>query len=197
MENSIVTLKELQDIEILISKNTDEHQKYNALIDDEVIKNYDVIAIKKELTKLFNIFKAAKYLYKFPVEENISINNHFNETGIFSKNKTTSYVEDTVAKYIDNQLYTTKLYHSIIDCSSKFTGDEAIYFLNTFINHISEEDIAEIIGISKTYLQKIKKSCIIKIWVDLKQYCKWKKNSNEFFFFYLNNFKNSLDDFVK
>ena len=55
--------------------------------------------------------------------------------------------------------------------SLKLTSDEAIYLINTFLAHKSEDDIAEMIGVSKSYLQKIKKSCIVKMWIDLKKFC--------------------------
>ena len=69
------------------------------------------------------------------------------------------------------KILTTDIYNKILKLSYKLTVSEGDYLINTFIHHISEEKIAGIIGISKTYLQKIKKSCIIKMWVDLQIYC--------------------------
>lgn len=89
----------------------------------------------------------------------------------FTQRSTTSQIENAVQRYIDKQMLTTDIYYSIMKVSYKLTNDEVVYLINTFLIHKSEEDIAEIIGISRTHLQKIKKSCIVKMWVDLKQYC--------------------------
>ena len=80
-------------------------------------------------------------------------------------------MEKAIERKVDKQLLMTDIYNSIIKVSYKLSNSEVIYLINTFLTHKSEESISEILGISKTYLQKIKKSCLVKMWTDLQQYC--------------------------
>jgi len=87
-------------------------------------------------------------------------------------NNNVSKVESSITRYVDKQLRTTNIYNSILLVVSKLTKEEVEYFTNTFLNHKSEEEIAYQIGISKTALQKYKKSCIIKTWIEMEKYFK-------------------------
>lgn len=169
--DNIVTLNQLLNISDTITSNSKEHENYNQLLDECICDCYDVLENKKKLLSLFARFKSARYLYDFPVEDNIRISSNYEERIGFTQRQTTSQVENAISKYIDKQLLTTDIYNSIMKISYKLTGDEVIYLINTFLTHKSEDTISEIIGISKTYLQKIKKSCIVKMWADLWQYC--------------------------
>lgn len=167
----IVTLNQLLDISNAITLNAQKHIEYNQLLDESICNSYDILENKKKLQELFAKFKSARYLYDFPIENNIRTTPVYEERIGFSQRTATSQVENAVVKHLDEMIYTTDIYNSLMKASYKLTGDEVIYLINTFLIHKSEDDIAELIGISKTYLQKIKKSCIVKMWVDLKKYC--------------------------
>ena len=170
--NDIVTLDQLLNISKNISNNVEQNKIYNILLDENICNNYDIIEIKKKLQSLFTSFKSARYLYEFPVECSISISANYEEKlGGFTQSNNISKIEQAIQKYTDKQLHTTNVYNTIMILSLKLTGDESIYLINTFLAHKSEDDIAEMIGVSKSYLQKIKKSCIVKMWIDLKKYC--------------------------
>ncbi len=165
----IVTFEQLLNIKEEIQENAHSNEQNNQLLNDSVCDNFNTIKYKKNLLSLFETFKNAKYLYSFPNSYKITFN--YNNTKVNSSRKS-SQVEKTIEKMIDKQLITTKIYYSIIALSYKLTGKETIYLINTFLDHKSEEEIAYLAGISKTYLQKIKKSCIVKMWTDLKEFCK-------------------------
>lgn len=169
--DGIVTLNQLLNVSDMIKGNADANSKVNQLLDEYICHQYDTIYIKDELLKLFAEFKSARYLYDFPVEENVSISPTYEVHEGFTQRSTASQVENAVSRYVDKQLHTTDVYHSLIKVSYKLTNDEVVYMTNTFFTHKAEESIAEIIGISKTYLQKIKKSCLVKLWVELEKYC--------------------------
>ncbi len=169
--DNIVTLNQLLNIGELISNNATANSKVNQLLDEYVCNQYDHSYIKQELLKLFATFKSARYLYDFPVEENIKMSPNYELREGFTQRSTTSQVENAITRYIDKQILTTDIYYSIIKASYKLTDAEVVYLQNTFLTHKSEEDISELVGISKTYLQKIKKSCLIKLWVELEKYC--------------------------
>lgn len=167
--DNIVTYEQLLIIDKTILENSNQY--FNVLLDEEIYRQYNLVDIKKKLKVLFSQFKSARYLYDFPISQNIKItsNLELRENSFVANNK--SKIEQVTEKYIDKQLYTTDVYNSIIKASYNLTNDEVVYLINTFLTHKSEDDIAEIIGISKTYLQKIKKSCIVKLWIALKKYC--------------------------
>lgn len=171
--DNIVTLNQLLNVSKDISINAEQNKEHNELLDEIICDKYDVLDCKKKLRDLFSSFKSARYLYDFPIEDALNITSNIDPTKVsFGQHSNVSQLENAVQHYVDEQILTTYVYHSIMKVSYKLTGDEATYLINTFLAHKSEEDIAEIIGISKTYLQKIKKSCIVKMWIDLKKYCK-------------------------
>ena len=170
--DNIVTLDQLLNITDTIKANSKEQEDFNQLLDKCIVDNYDILENKQKLLKLFSRFKSARYLYDFPIEDQIKTTTSYEEKVGFTQRSNSSKVETAVQKYCDEQIHTTNVYYSILKVSYKLTGDEVVYLINTFLTHKSEDDIAELIGISKTYLQNIKKSCIVKMWVDLKKYCK-------------------------
>lgn len=169
--NNVVTLNQLLNVSSTIQDNASKNAEYNELLDNYVCMQYDILSDKEKLDKLFSSFKSARYLYDFPLEEQVSITPSYEYKESFTQRSITSQVENAVQRYVDMQILTTDIYYSIMKVSYKLTNDEVIYLINTFLAHKSEEDIAEIIGISRTYLQRIKKSCIVKMWVELKKYC--------------------------
>ncbi len=171
MNNYIVTLDQLLNVSNTIRTNASKNEEYNQLLDDYICNQYDTSDMREKLYKLFATFKSARYLYDFPVESDIKISPNYEFHEEMVQRSTTSQIENAIERYVDKQLLTTDIYNSILKVSYKLTGDEVIYFINTFLNRKSEEEISEIIGISRTYLQKIKKSCIVKMWVDLEKYC--------------------------
>lgn len=169
--DNVVTLNQLLNVSSTIKDNSSINKQYNELLDAYICNQYDIVDIKDKLDKLFSSFKSARYLYDFPLEDSISISPNYDFQESFTQRSTESKIENAVQRYIDKQIETTNIYYSLMKVSYKLTGDEVIYLENTFFTHRSEEDVAELIGISRTYLQKIKKSCLVKMWVDLKQYC--------------------------
>lgn len=169
--DGIVTLNELINISDYIKSASETNEEYNELIDEKICDNYDITDIKNKLVELINKFKSARYLYEFPIGESIKVTPTYERDESFHQRNNVSQVEKAIERKVDKQLLTTDIYNSIIKVSYKLSNSEVIYLINTFLTHKSEEDIAELIGISKTYLQKIKKSCLVKMWTDLKQYC--------------------------
>ncbi len=138
---------------------------------ETIFNQYDIIEEKEKLKFLFSKFNVSKYLYDFPVEDGISYNSSYKLQNGFTQKIIASKVENAIERDLDKKILTTDIYNALLRLSYKLTISEGNYFINTFIHHISEEKIAEIIVISKTYLQKIKKSCIIKMWIVLQIYC--------------------------
>jgi hypothetical protein len=164
--DELVTVNQLLNIGNTITLNAEKNKEYNELIKEKVCDQYDIISIKKKLINLLDDFKSARYLYDFPVEESIKMTPPYELRESSHQRSGISQIEKAVERHLDKQIQTTEIYYSLIKVSNKLLGSEATYLTNTFFTHKSEEDIAELLNISKTYLQKIKKR-----WTDLKQYC--------------------------
>lgn len=169
--DGIVTINELININDAIESIAKKNIELNELLNDRICNQYDIVDIKKKLTDLFTTFRSARYLYNFPVSDSIRTTPIYEKDESFHQRNNVSQVENAVSRYVDKQILTTNIYNSILNVSSKLVDDEVIYMINTFLLRKSEEDIADILGISKTYLQKAKKSCLVKMWTDLRQYC--------------------------
>ena len=169
--DGIVTLNELINISDYIKSASSTNEEYNELIDEKICDQYDITDIKNKLVELINKFKSARYLYEFPIGESIKVTPTYERDESFHQRNNVSQVEKAIERKVDKQLLMTDIYNSIIKVSYKLSNSEVIYLINTFLTHKSEESISEILGISKTYLQKIKKSCLVKMWTDLQQYC--------------------------
>lgn len=153
-------LLELPDKIINMSNNS-----YISLLEKETYDYYYYSGLRNDLLKIFNRFNDIKY--------SLSYDNHgFNVTGNyeFTENQKQLNNFDSVSNYVEKRLglenYALKVYKKIINLSRKLTNSEAIYFVNTFFAKKSEEYTSERLEISRTYLQKIKKSCLVKTYLE-------------------------------
>ncbi len=171
-------MKSQFDVDKLLTLHSDlqdisrKYSDLNVLISDNIVKNYNILEIKQQLLFLFSKFQSARYFIKTPVEDKSFVLSpsfarregykHFND----------SMVENAVATLIDNELLISSIYDHLITIARKLTLAEVDYFYYTFITHRTEETIAFKMGICKTSLQRIKKSCLFKLWVEYNDYFK-------------------------
>ncbi len=69
-------------------------------------------------------------------------------------------------RVVDNKMWLVKFYNSICNLALKMTRAEAQYIVGTFFSNKSEEYVCDNIGICRNTLQKVKKSCLVKTWVE-------------------------------
>lgn len=130
------------------------------------MSRYDYKDALNTITYLVTKFKDAMFVYNFPIESSININS---ATGININSKNLAdKVGDMVANHVDKQLWVSQLYYTLLEAAPKLNKNEAIYFVDSFFKKISEERIAETLMMSRVTLRnKVKKSCIIKLWIEL------------------------------
>ncbi len=165
-----ISLDKLLNMHNEILSIAQKNENLNDLLAVQDYKNYDVIQIKQKLQLLFKKFQAAKYLNKFPVETIKNSSFVYDVCNTQKQNTTTSYVENIVENHTDKEIWVTLFYNNTMILAHKLTKKEAVYFTNTFLLHKTEEKIAESLEICKTSLQKIKKSCLVKVWIELKDF---------------------------
>lgn len=160
-------LKEMLKVAKTIMSNAKLNKNANVLISRDVYNEYNVLNYKAELLKMFSRFRSSRYFCKSIEINSITTNYEFGEIK-------SSIISDPVGNHtgniIDEQIFARSFSKSLIDLSYKLTYEESIYLVKTFMEKMSEEHIAEILHISKPTLQKYKKSCLIKMWIELKQY---------------------------
>lgn len=160
-------LEKIFNIDKVIISNVKRNNHINSLISSHFYDKLDVIYYKEELLKIFSKFKSTKYLYQFI--GNSGSSSLYDLSGI--KSGTISNPVFNQAKdMVDGKDFLESFYNSIISLSRKLTYEEGIYLVETFLDSLSEEKIANMLNFSKTNLQKYKKSCLVKMWVELSCY---------------------------
>ncbi len=143
-----------------------KENEFLALLNDSLISKYYYVELKNDLKKLFSKFKDLKYLCR--IDETYSLQS--NQLRIDKVGKTPlnpNKLLNIVGKKIDDEQFIKTMYHCILNISTKLTYQEAMYFIQCFFCDTTEESISEILSISRTKLQKIKKSCLVKIYLEV------------------------------
>lgn len=170
MIDNLVTVNQILEIDKTILTNSKKFKNKNILIMKSVYNQYDLLLYKKHFLILFNDFKKV-YNYNSALENPETLITTKYDTNIISSNK---QISNPVANYIDNivddYIKVTRLYNATVRLSYKLTYDESIYFINTFLTGRNENQIADILGITKPSLDKYKKSCLFKMLVNLSDF---------------------------
>ena len=162
-----LTLDKILELPNDILKNAEKYDEYSELLGKIILEDTNIELIKSKVINYFNHFKEIKYLYKFPIN-NIKITSSYEIHEGTRPKKTTSAIEQLVLSRTDEELWAENFYEAIITVSRKLTLQEAIYLVDSFLGNKSDEFISEKIGICRNTLQKVKKSCLVKIWSELK-----------------------------
>lgn len=154
---------ELPDIMLDKSKNV----KYIQLLSENTIDDYYYSNLRKDLEVIFNKFKDSKYLIHYQNDYNLKSNP-------FEVNRNTNRINDRVGNYIEKKLdlsiWSKDLYNILINLSEELTIKETIYLTSTFFDNKTEEEIEELMDISRKMLYKIKKSCLVKLRLEFSKY---------------------------
>lgn len=147
-----------------ILKNVEMYEEYSSLVSKETIDKYYHKGLKKEINQFFNNFRDLQYSSQYSINY---YGKHFLDQSISITRKNGSIVEKLATISVDNNIWLADFYNRMMKISSKLTMQEAVYLVDTFFAHRSEEIVSEKLGICRVTLQKIKKSCLVKIWLEL------------------------------
>lgn len=162
MKNEFET-KQLFDLPNEILRIT-ENAKYNDLLSENICNIYYYPNLKKELSYFITKYNDLKYFYEYSNMYNIT--NHISFENISPLKGRSDKVSNFVAKNIDMQRYIEKIYYKFINLAHKLSVFESIYIVDTFFSNKTEEEISEKIGICRQTLQKIKKSSLVKLYLE-------------------------------
>lgn len=143
-----------------------KENEFLALLNDSLISNYYYVDLKKELKRLFSKFNDIKYVYR--IDDSYSLkSNQLRIDKVGNTPLNPNKLLNIVGKKIDDEQFIKMMYHRILNISTKLTYQEAMYFIQYFFCDTIEESISEILSISRTKLQQIKKSCLVKIYLEV------------------------------
>lgn len=170
--NEVITLEMLLELPKEILKKSEEYNEYSSLLEKPQYLNYNIKELKEEIGRYFSYFKDVKYFYQFPTEAVISV-----ITAVDLEKETSSgYIPDPIFNLVDNDInekikiekWVRQFYNIMLTVASKLTSQEVIYLVDCFFCNKSEDATCDKIGICRNTLQKIKKSCIVKTWIELR-----------------------------
>lgn len=162
--NDMITLDMALKLPHEIVGHAKEYSEYNSLLSKNVCDNYDTKMLKSSINELFTKYKEILYLSKFSTSE---INQKYELHENMHTRNFVDKVGNEVEKKIENQIWLTNFYNQFLNISSKLTKEEVYYLNETFFHNLSEETICEKMGICRNTLRRIKKSCLVKIWIEI------------------------------
>ncbi len=160
---SLEKLLELPNKVIKISES--EQNKYLDLLSQNTCNKYYYTDLKSDLKDYFCRFNDFKFVYSMPNEMPLSASSYELKENKFVRNapdKTLNYI----ANKVDEEIFTVDTYNRVVSLAYKLTKSEAIYFVYSFFSDETDDYICENLQISRNGLQKIRKSCLVKMFLE-------------------------------
>lgn len=143
-----------------------KNNEFLTLLNEPLISKYYDANLRKELKALFTRFNDIKFFYK--VNDSYSLKaNQIKIDKVNGSSLHPNQILNMVGRKIDEEQFVEVMYYRILNLSIKLTYQEALYFIKYFFSDTTEEEISEILAISRTNLQKIKKSCLVKVYLEV------------------------------
>lgn len=163
-----LTLDKILEFPNEIIETTKKYDEMSEIISIAICDMYDTKELASNVNKLFDKFKHIKYSCNFSVESTIKITSTYGLREGSCQRGRTSQGENIITREIDNILWATKFYDTVMFTCQKLTNQEAIFLTYTFIKNKSISDVAEKLEVCTRTVHHIKKSCLIKLWGELK-----------------------------
>lgn len=156
-------LLELPNKVIKISES--EQNKYLDLLSQNTCNKYYYTNLKSDLKDYFSKFNDFKFVYSIPNGMPISTSSYELKENKFVQN-TTDKILNYIANKEEEEIFVVDTYNRVISLAYKLTKKEAIYFVYSFFSDETDDYICESLQISRSGLQKIRKSCLVKMFLE-------------------------------
>lgn len=136
-------------------------------LSSRIIDQYYYSDMRKDLKKLFEDYQDAKWLLKakdYNCMHSLNFNSEFITVSRTKDDKVSKYV----TRHVDLERYAQKFYNAIMSVSRELTLQEAIYLVDSLFCDRTEDLISDKILVSVKTLTKIKKSCLVKVYLEFK-----------------------------
>lgn len=161
---SSLSLNDLLELPNVILKTCEKYEEYSELLQDSIIVQYYHKNMRKELNTIFEQFKEMKYSYPFSYNYYSKVIS--NDVCVQGGNKNNDPIGNFISNHMDQYLWLERFYQAILTLATKLSNQEAVYLVDSFFGHRSEDFISDKLGISRMTLQKIKKSCLVKVYFE-------------------------------
>lgn len=133
-----------------------------------VINSYDIKEVKGKVSEYFRILNDVKYLIDADADS-LKATIFYDDKVSGSQTHHQDVVSAAVIKREDMLRWATDILKASISLSKKSNQKEAMYIVDYFINHLSEEEISEKLCMTRKTLQILKKSALIKTYIEFKK----------------------------
>lgn len=161
--NETITLEIISQMPSILLDITMDKGTYNSLLSKELVNEIYYTNLKKEIFRYFDKLNDSKTYYTLGMYSSSSFG--------FNSEIKTSFPISRVEKYVENkakyEAFTNTFYLKLKNLSQILTYEEAIYLTETFFSKNTEERISEKLDISKAKLQVIKKSYLVKFYLNI------------------------------
>lgn len=130
------------------------------LLSIDAIKKYNYSKTKNNVDKFME--PLAECIFKYSNLTPPSITYQFKKVIIDISRSNTSSTEKYVMKKLDTEEKLIEYYSIINEITSKFNKEESDWFSLSYKQGITDEEIAEVLKVSPSYIYHIKRSAIIK-----------------------------------
>ncbi len=163
--NNIITFDMILELPKDLLKHTEKYNEFSEILSKSKCSKYDCKQLRENVEAYIEHYKDVKYFHKFPMD--IVISSPKFESVHFNSTKTSDPVSSIIKRKVDEEIWISMFYNYMFIVASKWTLQEATYFVDAFFGNKSEEMIAEKLGICKNTLLNIKKSSLVKVWLEL------------------------------
>ena len=167
--NLSLTYEKLLDFPNSFKKQAEKYQWMTEVLSKAELDKYNIRELKANVDKRMQKFKDAKYIYQYPNEKyNCPITTNYQPREVMAPRNLESQQSRIITREVDKTIWINQLYYSLMEkVTTKLTIEETVYLIDSYFKKFSEESIADNLSICKKTLQKIKKSCLIKVWVEM------------------------------
>lgn len=167
-----ITFSTLLELPRDVLKKSREYDEEATLLTKMQYMSYDCKELKVILNQYVAHYKELIYLYQLPMNFSTSLVISYDKEKVSPTNRISNPVSDIVTKKVDEQSkilqWLVDFYYTMLVAASKLTLQEATYFVECIYRKKSEEAVCERLGICRNTLQKIKNSCLVKVYIELK-----------------------------
>lgn len=175
----ILTLDKIFSLPNTILHNSELLNEYTKMLDEDYYNKFNIVEIKLDLDQFFKKFNNLKYTYRYNISTGNKIISNYDFGSVINSYIKSDKTAVLACNIIDSTALLNEISNAMINLSNKLTIEEAVYFVNEFFGNLSETKIADNLRICRNTLQKIKKSCLVKTWFELKPYLDELEKLNE------------------
>ena len=147
-----------------IIRQANDHPEYDSILSERARnKNYNYKEIRADIKSCIEQFKDTKYIYATLTNYHPKSSSTHSLNDWVKLSKKDDPFSKIVDKRTDDLIWAREFYHYMYDVAKQLTLAEAIYFVDDFFDGKTEDIIAGELGMSKTTLTKVKRSCLLKV----------------------------------